>query len=210
MVAEAPIRETMAAALVLMMERAARDLKLYQGAVELVDAMAGTGTFLLEAQGLRREVTSRGYGFEAWPNHQRRSEVRSRGKPLFARLRGFDRDLKNATAANENLAQAGCDARVDHQDLFLMSPLERGVARWSVMNPPYGVRLKIEGPISRYYEKVIAALELAVAPELAGFVFPEAGLGRGLELPAGWREVERVRFKNGGLPVAAVLYHCAR
>ncbi len=63
---EAPLRETIAAALLLLLEgHNASDKDIVGNRIELVDPMTGGGTFLIEAAMLRKPIYGRSFAFEA-------------------------------------------------------------------------------------------------------------------------------------------------
>lgn len=142
---EAPLRETLAAALAL--------LSPWRSALPLHDPCCGTGTLLIEAAfialnrapGLMREFACEGWGFmpeEAM--RQARDEARElfeAGKARPVRISGSDIDPQALELARRHLQQAGLSGRIslerkDLRDLTLTAP--GGVF---LTNPPYGERL---------------------------------------------------------------------
>jgi len=160
----APIKENLAAALLLMIgwpERAA------QGA-PLIDPLCGSGTFLIEgaliagdvAPGLLREhhgmVRWRGHDSQAWQAIEREAQERARaGKAGIPEIVGFDRSDSAVRAARDaaRRANVGDNVRVELQALSEASPGERppGVL---ITNPPYGERLGTEGELIPLYEQL--------------------------------------------------------
>lgn len=213
MISEAPLRETIAAALISLM------IKSAGGATpeEWVDPMMGGGTLLLEALTLFEPVTTRGFAFEDIEGLKAsRPLIAARQKTCLRAVRGYELDEKVIGAARENLSQAirslgstsSTSVEIESRDFFTAEVLPKGSSRWLIANPPYGERLKIEGRLSDYYARLFETAEKVVHPERAGFILPAKVDASRLQIPRGWRLVENVRFSNGGLPVAAVVFEC--
>ncbi len=205
---EAPIRETMAAAVLLLLEKTALELGL-SFPVEFMDPMCGSGTFLIEGVNLERSLHKRPFAFERFvkaSEAEKEPEVRRR-TPLFSSLIGFEADSKASVVAEKNLSVLGHGVSVVTQDIFKAGELEPETRRWVATNPPYGERLKIRGPLAKYYEELFEAVERVVRPELAAFVLPLKVGPERLRVPRNWRVVTSVRFSNGGIPVAACVFH---
>ena len=140
----APIRETLAAALVR--------FSGWDGESPLVDPMCGSGTLLLEAglwaarraPGLARQR----FGFERWRSFDDgarrmladlRAAARAAARPLQATLRGSDADASVLEMARANALRAGLPLELEAAPLAEVTPrAERGAL---VANPPYGERL---------------------------------------------------------------------
>lgn len=82
----------------------------------------------------------------------------------------------------------------------------RETAHWLIANPPYGERLKIEGSLKDYYEKLFAACDEFARPTRACFVLPETAAPTKIRAPRDWKLVDHFRFQNGGLPVVALQF----
>lgn len=137
---EAPLRETLAAALVT--------LSPWRPGIPLHDPLCGTGTLLIEAAfiaanrapGLRRE-----FACEAWrwmPKTALRAEAEARvDLSALEGITGADIDEQALTLARRHLAQAGLSGRIalrreDVRDAVV--PVGPGLL---LTNPPYGQRL---------------------------------------------------------------------
>jgi len=203
--AKAPLRETIAAALLQRVGWTAEQA--------LLDPMCGSGTFVIEAacQAQCREPgMERSFAFEQFPcfDAARWKELlqQSREKLVAdgggARIEGSDRQAGAVRAARNNLRRVGMPAqvRIEQRDLADLEPDSEGGL--IVMNPPYGRRLEAAGEEllsldtwSSWGAAVRAKrpgwdlLLLAPAPE-----FARAFGATGKPL---------VRFRNGGLPVSA-------
>ena len=140
---EAPLRETLAAALVM--------LTGWDGTVPLVDPMCGSGTILIEAAliaGRRAPGQNRGFGFQRWPGFdaQRWNRLLEEARQealgeLPTRLRGGDVDSKALSTSRYNAERAGVAGFMSFTrgDVRDFSPPEGpGVL---ICNPPYGERL---------------------------------------------------------------------
>lgn len=203
--APAPLRETLAAALLLRLG--------WTGAAPLCDPTCGSGTILIEAALLamrRAPGRLRRFAFQDWPGYDERlwqrllDEAAAMERPLpTGRIFGADLDPRMAEAARENARRAGLDeeqVRIAVADVSRSSlppaaaPAATGEAGLVLSNPPYGRRL--EGP---------------------GLVRVYRGLGRFAASRPGWRlgilttspalaaKAGRVRaahrLRNGGLQV---------
>jgi putative N6-adenine-specific DNA methylase len=206
---EAPLRETLAAGLLL---------RLFEGAGDgetrwnLVDPMAGSGTFLFEALGLARPLP-RPFAFENFACvREGRVRVendwpRPTGLPKFERVLGFDASEDSLRAARANAERIGARAFTEahaeftKQNVFETVPAGISGDTAVICNPPYGERLRIEGPLTKYYSELLASVERGFKPRRAGFVFPAKADPKRIQLPRGWRRDSVLRFSNGGLPV---------
>ena len=139
----APIRENMAAALVL--------LSRYFGKGVFVDPMCGSGTIAIEAAMIARDMAPglhRKFLFESWRKYDhstQREELLSKIKkdidfPIFA----SDRSDDAIFLAGRNAEQAGVfqDIIFKHQDLEQLNLTETGGTL--VTNAPYGARMGSE------------------------------------------------------------------
>ena len=152
---EAPLRETLAAALI--------ELTGWSGDAPLVDPMCGSGTIAIEsalkatrrAPGLRRR-----FGFERWPDfdaalwHRVRGEAESQVRRAPAEIRASD--LSGAAVeiarANAGRAQVSDAIRFETADVrALAPPSPPGVI---LFNPPYGERLGEADSLKSLYREI--------------------------------------------------------
>lgn len=170
---EAPLRETLAAAILrLMIEIANEDGNLEASARSrpiLIDPMMGSGTFLLEALGLNLPVVNRDFAYQTLWQAQTggaTSEVLANQRVEFSQLFGFDINEKAVLAARQNLALTQNALNLAKlgvsippislvcQDFFAVESLplvieagtdsgKRASEKWLVVNPPYGERLGV-------------------------------------------------------------------
>ncbi|WP_298432381.1 THUMP domain-containing protein [Geobacter sp.] len=154
---EAPLRETLAAALVL--------LTGWDGSVPLVDPLCGSGTILIEAAllALNRApgLTRERFGFQRWPGfnaplwRQLVNDARQAERPAIAApLMGSDRLDEVLAVARNNSRRAGVEqfisfSRGDVRNL--VPPAPPGVL---LTNPPYGRRLGEEGELRLFYRQI--------------------------------------------------------
>ncbi|ABB30641.1 rRNA (guanine-N(2)-)-methyltransferase [Geobacter metallireducens RCH3] len=154
---EAPLRETLAAALVLLTD--------WDGTVPLVDPLCGSGTILIEAvlkalnraPGLVRER----FGFQRWPafdvprwrrllEEARQTERTTLAVPIL----GSDRLEDVLAVARGNSRRAGVEKFISFEarDLRdLVPPPAPGVI---LTNPPYGRRLGDEEQLKSFYRQI--------------------------------------------------------
>lgn len=140
--AKAPLKETLAAAVVL---ASAWDL-----AHPLLDPFCGSGTIAIEAALLARNIPpgrNRRFAFMDWPGFDRslwealREEAQKAVKPLRTRIIASDRDAGAVEAARENAARAGVAKNVDFSCRAVSAIEPPPGPGWLVTNPPYGIRL---------------------------------------------------------------------
>ena len=141
--AKAPLRETLAAAMLLGAG--------WDGSAPLLDPMCGSGTIPIEAALLARRIPPglhRRFAVEQWPGFDpawlRRlaADARTRVLPRApAPILGSDRDAGAIRAAAENAARAGVDGDVTFRRAAISSIEPPPGPGWIIMNPPYGVRV---------------------------------------------------------------------
>jgi putative N6-adenine-specific DNA methylase len=143
--AKAPLRETLAAAMLLGSGWVPGD--------PLVDPLVGSGTIVIEAALLSRGIAPgirRRFAAECWPMLDTsvftagRQRARDRERPWpegDVRFEGRDRDRGAIEAATANAARAGVADMVRfHAAPLSTLPVDTGTG-WIVSNPPYGVRI---------------------------------------------------------------------
>jgi putative N6-adenine-specific DNA methylase len=209
---DAPIRETVASALLQFLERTPGPVDMAKKPIELVDPMMGTGTFFLEAMLIRERIESRDFAFEDFPASRSDGEILQTSETSpYESFYGFDLSEKTLGAAQENLADifepsiAG-KMHTRCADIFTADAMPAHSNRWLITNPPYGERLKISVPLAEYYAELFVACERAFSPARACFVLPEKSRPLSLKIPSHWRRAGDLAFSNGGLPVRAVVY----
>lgn len=208
-VSEAPLRETLAAAILRVLESESTETDIV-----LVDPMAGAGTFFLEAAMLRVPIASREFAFERFSlaPYTMAKFVRHRSSRYTAFI-GCDVSSKALKSAESNLQALTRYQRVQaaewlNSDMFDLpeGAMKGAGATWLVANPPYDERIKVAGELKDYYERFLRGCERVAQPGRACIVIPEKMPVDRLKLPPQWRVLKKVKFKNGGIPVVAVLF----
>jgi putative N6-adenine-specific DNA methylase len=141
--AKAPMRETLAAAMVLGGGWDAR--------TPLLDPMCGAGTIPIEAALIARRIppgAHRRFAFLDWPDFPgpiwSRALDQARDAVLPAApcsIHGSDRDAGAIAAATANAARAGVGADIAFAQRALSAVIPPPNAGWVITNPPYGVRV---------------------------------------------------------------------
>ena len=142
---EAPLRETMAAALVM--------ASPWRPAQPLYDPCCGTGTLLIEAAfialsrapGLKRAFDCERWGFMPQAEMKRlRAEAEEKfnaGRERPIQIAGSDIDGGALELARRHIAQAGLSGRITLEKRDLRDVTPRGESGVILCNPPYGERL---------------------------------------------------------------------
>lgn len=214
---DAPLRETLAAALLL---RAGWPAIAAEGGL-FVDPFCGSGTLLIEAIWMAGDVAPlllrERFGFEHWTHHdaaawnELRDEAQERArvglKNLKARAFGFDRDPQAVASAQHNVRHAGLGGfiQVSKQDVAHLPRLQgdRGLI---LSNPPYGERLSDHESLMpiyrRFGDKARAYLRPAAEAEQghwrAALITSDPALAKATEL----RYDKRYAFLNGAIECA--------
>ena len=159
---EAPLRETLAAAMVM--------LTRYRGREFLWDPFCGSGTIPIEAALIaknRAPGLSRHFGAEAFPWvekdiwEQLRTEARDKEFSGKYRILGSDNDPKCVSLSFANAKKAGvsdCVTFTDGDATKMSLPAEGGIL---ICNPPYGQRLMEQDSARRLYSALGRHLKFA-------------------------------------------------
>jgi putative N6-adenine-specific DNA methylase len=201
-VAKAPLRETLAAAMLIGSEW---DMKS-----PLVDPMCGSGTIAIEGAMMARRIAPgarRSFAFEQWPDHKPEEWTRIVGEATALELAGTDatiiasdRDAGAIAAAKANAGRASVlnDVQIAERPLSAVEfPPGPG---WLVTNPPYGLRVGESAPLKNLY----ARLGRILAEKADGYVAALLSADRKLEAQLGLDLREVFRTTNGGIPVRLV------
>jgi len=227
---EAPLKETLAAAMLM---RAGWAARAAEGA-PLWDPFCGSGTLVIEAAMIAADAAPQRnrsrFGFEAWNDHvpallkRLRAEAEDRfaaGLKNLPPLIGSDTDRRVLQIAQTNAAKAGFFAQIRwiEQDA-LTAPAPSATPGLLICNPPYGERLGSEGEIIKLYSllgarwpKVVSGWQVALLTQRDDLT-PRLGLRaqRMHSLYNGALPCKLLQFDIGGLaaraaysePVAAV------
>lgn len=202
--ARAPLRETLAAALLLAAEWAPE--------APLVDPMCGSGTIAIEAALRARGIppgAHRAFAFERWPGHDaaawraRRAAALAEARPRApAPIVASDRDAGAVAAARANAERAGVadDVTVLRRGVSEFEPPEASDPGWVVSNPPYGVRVGEREPLRALYARLGAVLRERAPGWHVALLSADEALERATALPLG----PVLRTANGGIPVRVV------
>jgi putative N6-adenine-specific DNA methylase len=197
--AHAPLRETLAAALLLLAE--------WDPGTPLVDPMCGAGTLPLEAATLALRSAPglmRRFAFQSWPGYapatweKLTAEARAQQLPAApARIVGSDRSPAAIAAASRNAARAGLTREVTllQAELEELSPPPgHGLV---IMNPPYGRRVGDPRQLRKLYANIGRVLRARFAGWRAAILVADARL---IEAVGGKMKKEHA-LVNGGLRV---------
>lgn len=150
---EAPLKETIASALV--------QLSFWHKERLLIDPLCGSGTILIEAAMLARNIApglKRTFASEAWPAIEpshwqaaRRAAETAVETDLPLQISGSDSDAAAIALAKENAAKAGVagDIEFTHKDVRdLWIDRQYGIL---IANPPYGIRMAEFKDVNQIY-----------------------------------------------------------
>ena len=206
-VAKAPLRETLAAALL----RASR----WDPRRPLVDPLCGSGTIPIEAALLARRVApglGRDFAFARWPEldagawdaerARAEEEVLDRAP---APIVGADRDAGAIAAARSNAERAGVvgDVELVQRPLSALEPPPGPTpgTGWLVSNPPYGARVGQSGPLRDLYARIGAVARGRLPGWTVALLTADPRLDAQLGLPL----AEGFRSSNGGIRVRCLV-----
>lgn len=201
--AKAPLRETLAAALLLGAK--------WNGTMPLLDPMCGSGTIVIEAAMLARRIapgTARTFACERWPAAPAKefaavravaSECALTRSPVT--ISASDRDEGAIAASLANAERAGVSADVSFS-VGALSAIESAAGPGMVVaNPPYGARVGGGGELRNLY----AQLGNVLRAKRPGWSLAMISADKALEAQVKLKFSEGLKFKNGGIPVRLVV-----
>lgn len=202
-VAKAPLRETLAAAMIL--------ASGWRKGEPLLDPMCGSGTIPIEAALLASGIApglQRKFQFMNWPTfdeglwNERLGKARSSITHSTEAIRGSDRDAGAVQAAARNAERAGVADTIEFSTQAVSSSIAQleDVARgtgWILTNPPYGVRMGESDDLRNLYARLGTELRTKQGWR-AGILTSDAALIRQTRLSL----VPRFSTSNGGIPVS--------
>lgn len=210
-VARAPLRETLAAAMLLGSG--------WTGNVPLLDPLCGSGTLVIEAALLARRIapglapasrTPRAFGFQQWPTFRPAvweavvAQAAAAIRPAAGiALAGSDRDAGAIRAARDNAQRAGVAADVsfaEHALSHAAPPAGSAQPGWLISNPPYGVRVGETDALRNLY----AALGRTAREHFPGWTVALLSAQPRLEAQTRLPLHERLQTRNGGIAVRLV------
>lgn len=198
-IAKAPMRETIAAAMLLACEWRADE--------PLFDPFCGSGTIPIEGAMIARRIPpglDRVFAFQQWPwveaglwSRMRREAETEILDSAAAPIVGSDRDEGAVRAATENATRA----RVEHDVEFVASAVsEAGLDAapgWVITNPPYGVRVGT----SRELRNLYARFGMVMRERFVGWKLAFLSADHALEAQLHLELETLFRTTNGGIPV---------
>lgn len=149
----APLRETLAAALVL--------LTNWRADQPLIDPFCGSGTILIEAAmigqniapGFNRQFDSEKWGFikaDHWIKaHQEAEKAANYDQRL--NILGTDIDHQSIEIAKKNAVEAGLGDLIEWKQMQVSDLVIKGTGGYIIGNPPYGERLSDEDYVRELY-----------------------------------------------------------
>ena len=148
---EAPLNEVLAAGMILMTG--------WKGDTDFIDPMCGSGTLLVEAALIARNMAPglfrKEYAFEKWPDFDAELFDRiynddSQEREFHHHIYGYDIDMKAVNTARLNAKAAGLTSciTVEQRDFKdFVQPKEKSIL---VTNPPYGERISTPDLLGTY------------------------------------------------------------
>ncbi len=148
---EAPLNEVLAAGMILMTG--------WRGETDFIDPMCGSGTLLIEAALIARNMAPglfrKEFAFEKWPDFDadlfdKIYNDDSQEREFNHHIYGYDADIKAVNTARLNVKAAGLtsDITVEEQDFKnFTQPKEKSIM---VTNPPYGERISTSDLLGTY------------------------------------------------------------
>jgi putative N6-adenine-specific DNA methylase len=131
----------------------------WQGETDFIDPMCGSGTLLIEAALIARNMAPglfrKEFAFEKWPDFDPElfDEIYnddSQERPFDHHIYGYDVDIKAVNTARMNIKAAGLtsDITVTEQDFKdFQQPLHPSII---ITNPPYGERISTPNLLATY------------------------------------------------------------
>ena len=199
-VAKAPLRETLAAAMLIGAD--------WTGATPLLDPFCGSGTIPIEAALLSRRIPpgrARSFAFPTWPEVKSsiwakvREDAESVALPRSpAEIRGSDRDRGAIEASIANAERAGVASDIEFS-VRAVSAVENSTDTVGlvVTNPPYGVRV---GEVDRLRD-LYARLGQVLRTKCPGWEVAMLSANARLEKELRLSLRELLHTRNGGIPV---------
>ena len=195
----APLRETLAAAMVLSSGWDQRS--------PFADPFCGSGTIAIEAALIARRIAPglrRDFAFQSWPTYDERVWTRlktdsteSATNAQIGALLASDRDDGVVKLAEENAARADVSEDIQFQSKPISAvelPPEPG---FIVTNPPYGVRVGERVALRNLYAQLGNVLRKKAKSYTVTLLSADKTLDRMVGMPL----TEILRTRNGGIPV---------
>ncbi len=148
---EAPLNEVLAAGMILMTG--------WQGDTDFIDPMCGSGTIVIEAALIARNIAPgvfrKEFAFEKWPDFDSNlfDEIYnddSQEREFKHHVYGYDVDMKAVNTARLNVKAAGLSADVTVNEADFKDFVQPANKSIIVMNPPYGERISTPDLLGTY------------------------------------------------------------
>lgn len=148
---EAPLNEVLAAGMILMTG--------WKGDTDLIDPMCGSGTILIEAALIARNISPgifrKEFAFEKWNDFNQDLFDKiynddSQEKEFSHHIHGYDIDMKAVNTATINVRAAGLTKSITVEKANFKDfkkPVEKSII---IMNPPYGERISTPNLLGTY------------------------------------------------------------
>ena len=198
-VAKAPLRETLAAGLLL--------ASGWKPSIPLIDPFCGSGTIPIEAALIARNIApgiNRKFAYQKWPSFQNADyetlfeNIRKNIKESDTIIYASDRDSGAVEMATANAARTGV-----HQDIHFachaisdLPPIKE--TGWIITNPPYGIRVSSSRDLRDLYASFGKLIRKDFSGWHVGVLCNDAKLLGALDLG---KPDESLPLINGGLPV---------
>lgn len=202
---ESPVSETLAAACLR--------LAGFTGEQTLLDPMAGSGTFLIEAALIATKTPAgwlrRRFGFYAHPEFKEVEWLELKAKALKEivplqpnKIFGIEKSSAQSIICKENLKIAGFeDIVVTHADFRDVEPQTR--PNFVIANPPYGIRMEEEATLAPLYRSLGDFLKKKTAHPATGAVLT-GSLPLAKEI--GLKPKRRIPLTTGGIEARLLLF----
>ncbi len=195
--AKAPLRETLAAGLLMACE--------WDGSSPLLDPFCGSGTIAIEAAMIAKAIPpglQRRFAFMDWPGFDKplwdSLAAESRGQIRVSQLaiHASDRDAGAIEMAAANAARVGVSGEIQFscRAVSAIDELEEG---WVVTNPPYGLRVSSNKDLRNLYAQFGNVLRQKCRGSQVGILSSDLQLLRQVGLPLDTSQT----FVNGGIKV---------
>ncbi|GAB6188274.1 class I SAM-dependent RNA methyltransferase [Marinitoga arctica] len=155
LVSEAPLRETIAAAMIL---KAGWKRKF-----ALIDPFCGSGTIPIEAALYGLNISPglyRNFSFESWKNYDKKrfdtlkKQAKEAIKYSDLKIYGFDKNYKMIEIALKNSQNFGLDKFIKFEKRNMESIKLNYSSGYIITNPPYGIRLNDKTHAEKIYEQM--------------------------------------------------------
>ena len=198
-VAKAPMRETIAAAMLLAAG--------WEPDEPLFDPFCGSGTIPIEGAMLAKRIApglARVFAFQQWPwieaglwSRMRREAESEVVDSRSVTIVGSDRDEGAIRAATENAGRAGVGAGIEWGLASVSEAHVDGPPGWIITNPPYGVRVGVSRELRNLYSRLGELVRTRFVGWNMAFLSADHALEAQLRM-----ELEVLfRTTNGGIPV---------